>query len=93
MRHTIQSSTPDVAIVSVEWSPPTDDGGRDELNYSVSISPSTQLSAAVVTSTNVTVTADYNVNYTLSIVATNCGGDSTTVDYLFSIGMLLNVHT
>ena len=86
--HTIHSSTPDIAIyiVSVEWDPPVDNGGRDELNYTVSISPSTQLSATVVTSTIVIVTADYNVNYTLSLTATNCAGDSTTVEYRLNVG-------
>ena len=52
-------------------------GGADIHNYTVSVSPYTQLSATVVTSTNVTVTAEYNVNYTLSIVATNCAGNSS----------------
>ena len=54
-------------------------------NYTVSVSPSTQLSATVATSTNVTVTAEYNVNYTLSIVATNCAGNSDPAFYMFSI--------
>ena len=89
VRHTILSSTTDEAIVSAEWDPPADNGGRNELNYTVNISPSTQLpSNMVVTSTNVNVTADYNVNYTLSIVATNCAGNSATVEYLFATGML-----
>ena len=73
------------AIVVIEWTPPTDDGGADVDNYTVNISPSTQLSANVVTTTNVTVTADYNVNYTLSIVATNCAGDSVPTNHMFSV--------
>ena len=88
MRQTIQCSTPDVAIVSVEWDLPVDNGGRDELNYTVNISTSTQLSATVVSSTTVTVTADYNVNYTLSIMATNCAGGSMTVEYRLNVGKL-----
>ena len=88
VNHTILSSTADVAMVSVEWNPPIDNGGRDVLNYTVNISPSTQLSANVVSSTTVNVTADYNVNYTLSIMATNCAGDSTTVQYRLNVGML-----
>ena len=90
--HTLLISTADVAIVSVEWEPPVDNGGRDELNYTVNISPSTQLSSTVVTSTTVTVTADYNVNHTLSIMATNCAGDSTTVEYRLNVGELINYY-
>ena len=88
VRHTVQSSTTDVAMVSVQWDPPVDNGGTDDLNYIVNISPSTQLSATLVTSTTVTITADYNVNYVLSIVATNCAGNSTTVEYVINIGVL-----
>ena len=75
-------------MVSVQWDPPVDNGGTDDLNYIVNISPSTQLSATLVTSTTVTITADYNVNYVLSIVATNCAGNSTTVEYVINIGVL-----
>ena len=49
------------------------------------ISPPAQLSATVLTSTSVTVTAQYNVDYTVSVVATNCAGNSTTADYNFMI--------
>ena len=93
MSYTVRSSIIVVAIVSVEWDPPVDDE-RNELNYTVNISPFTQLSANVVTSTNVIVTADYNVNYTLTIVATNCAGDSMTVEYRLNVGKLfaLAVH-
>ena len=71
--------------MSIEWNPPVNNGGADIRDYTVSISPSTQLSATVVTSTDVTVTADYNVNYTLSIVATNCAGNSNPAVYMFSV--------
>ena len=73
-------------IVTIEWNPPVNSSGADIDNYTVSVSPSTQLSATVVTSTNVTVTAEYNVNYTLNIVATNCAGSSDAAVYVFSVG-------
>ena len=73
-------------IVTIEWNPPVNSSGADIDNYTVSVSPSTQLSATVVTSTNVTVTAEYNVNYTLNIVATNCAGSSDPAVYVFSVG-------
>ncbi len=72
--------------MTVGWDPPTETGGRDDLTYTVTISPLAQLSAIVLTSTSVTVTAQYNVDYTVSVMATNCAGSSTTADYNFRIG-------
>ena len=73
--------------MSVQWDPPTDNGGRDDLTYTVTISPPAQFSATVVTSTSVTVsTADYNEDYTVSVVATNCAGNSTAEEYSFRVG-------
>ena len=76
--------------MSVQWDPPTDNGGRDDLTYTVTISPLAQLSATVVTSTSVTVSAaDYNEDYTVSVVATNCAGNSTAEEYSFRVGELV----
>ncbi len=72
--------------MTVGWNPPTETGGRDDLTYIVTVSPPAQLSATVLTSTSVTVTAQYNVDYTVSVVATNCAGNSTTAQYNFRIG-------
>ena len=73
--------------MSVQWDPPTDNGGRDDLTYTVTISPPAQLSATVVTSTSVTVSAaDYNEDYTVSVVATNCAENSTAEEYSFRVG-------
>ena len=86
IRHSILSSSADEVSVSVQWNPPAETGGRDDLTYSVIISPLAQLSATVLTSTSVTVTAQYNMDYTVSVVATNCAGNSTTADYNFRVG-------
>ncbi len=88
MSHSTESSSVDAVSVTVQWDPPTDNGGRDDLTYTVTVSPLTQISATVLTSTSVTVTAQYNVDYTVSFVATNCAGDSTTGQYSFTIGEL-----
>ena len=73
--------------MSVQWDPPTDNGGRDDLTYTVTISPLAQLSTTVVTSTSVTVSAaDYNEDYIVSVVATNCAGNSTAEEYSFRVG-------
>ncbi len=37
-------------------------------------------------------TAQYNVDYTVSIVATNCAGNSATAEYNFRIGKLLTLY-
>ena len=86
IRHSILSSSADAVSGSVQWNPPTETGGRNDLTYTVTISPPAQLSATVLTSTSVTVTAQYNVDYAVSIVATNCAGNSTTAEYNFRIG-------
>ena len=76
--------------VTLQWDPPTGNGGRDDLTYTVTISPLAQLSATVVTSTSVTVSAvDYNEDYTVSVVATNCAGNSTAEEYSFRVGELI----
>ena len=75
--------------MTIEWNPPVNNSDADTHNYTVSVSPSTQLSATVVTSTTVNVTAEYNVNYTLSIVATNCAGNSDPAVYVFFVRKFL----
>ena len=73
--------------VTLQWDPPTDNGGKDDLTYTVTISPPAQLSATVVTSVTVSA-ADYNEDYTVSVVATNCAGNSTAKEYSFRVGEL-----
>ncbi len=88
----ILSSSANEVNVTVGWVPPTD---TDDLIYTVTVSPPAQLSATVLTSTSATVTAQYNVDYAVNVVATNCAGNSTTAEYNFMIGKLtvLNTHT
>ena len=90
IRHSVLSSSVEGASVSVQWDPPTDNGGRDDLIYTVTISPPAQLSATVVTSTSVTVFAvDYNEDYTVSVVAQSCvNGTSMAGKYTFNVGEL-----
>ena len=88
----IENGLPDFVNVTGGWDPPTDNGGRDDLTYTMTISPPAQLSATVVTSTSVTVSAvDYNEDYTVSVVATNCAGNSTAEEYSFRVGELVVV--
>ncbi len=62
---------------------------RDDLTYTVTVSPPAQLSATVLTSTS--VTAQYNVDYTVSVVATNCAGNGTNSQYNIRIGKLTSL--
>ncbi len=89
IRHSTLSSSANEVSVSVQWNPPTENGGRDDLTYTVTISPPAQLSATVLTSTSVNVTAQYSVDYTVSVVTTNCAGNSTTAHFNFTIGELI----
>ena len=76
--------------MSVQWDPPTDNGGRDDLNYTVTISPPAQLSATVVTSTSVTVSANYSVSYIVSVVAQSCANRTSMAGrYTFDVGEFL----
>ena len=90
INHSVQSLTANnsTVAVTVQWDPVD---GVD--NYTVAISPLAQLSATVVTSTSVTVSvADYNEDYTVSVVATNCAGNSTAEEYSFRVGELVVVE-
>ena len=89
IRHSVLSSSGEGASVSVQWDPPTDNGGRDDLTYTVTISPLAQLPATVVTTTSVTVSANYNVNYTVSVVAQSCVNVTSMAGrYPFNVGEL-----
>ncbi|XP_064395903.1 uncharacterized protein LOC135342941 [Halichondria panicea] len=85
VRHFTLSSSANKVSVPVQWDPPTETGGRDDLTYIVTVSPPAQLSTTVLTSTSVTMTSQYNVDYTVSFMAINCAGNSTTVEYNFRI--------
>ncbi len=89
--HSTGSSSVNAVNVTVQWDPPTDNGGRDDLTNTVTVSPPTQLSATALKCTSVTVTAQYNVDYTVSIVTTNCAGNSTIGQYNFTIGELSHI--
>ncbi len=93
IRHSTLNSSANKVSVPVQWDTPTETGGRDDLTYTVTVSPPAQLSTTVFTSTSVTVTAQYNVNYAVSVVATNCAGNSTTAEYNFKIGELTDAQT
>lgn len=72
--------------MSLQWDPPSDNGGRADLSYIVTISPPAEFSQSVVTTTFATFSASYAVRYTATIHTTNaCGFNSTAVEYVFTV--------
>ena len=70
--------------LTVQWQPSLDDGGAP-VNYTITVSPG--VSTVLTSGTSVPVTVPYNVNHTVSIVATNCNGSSSAAMESIRIGM------
>ena len=81
---TVQHYSQDSVTLTVQWQPPQDDGGAS-VNYTITVSPG--LSPVTTSGTSVPVTVAYNVNYTVSIVATNCNGNSSAAMETINIGI------
>ena len=82
--YTVQQYGQDSVTLSVHWHPPQYDGGAP-VNYTITVSPG--LSPVTTSGTSVPVTVPYNVIHTVSIVATNCNGSSSTAMVTIRIGM------
>lgn len=59
-------------------------------NYTATISPPDHTGQTVftITTASLVLTVLYNVEYTMSISATNCAGSSASSAYTLSVGML-----
>lgn len=76
----LSTSSVDLSIV---WQLPAEPA----ISYSVMISPLAQLSSTEVTTSMVTVSAaQYNVEYTVTVRATNCIGSGDSGQFTFRIG-------
>ena len=73
---TVQQYGQDSVTFTVQWQSPLDNGGAP-VNYTITVSPG--LSPVTTSGTSVPVTVPYNVIHTVSIVATNCIGNSSAV--------------
>ncbi len=75
------------ASVTIEWDPPSRQGGS-ALNYTITTTPDLISGPPpVTTSTSTTITINYNTDYTITITASNCLGNGVTSDVLsVSIG-------
>ena len=84
--YTVQQYGRDNVTLTLQWQPPQYDGGAP-VNYTITVSSG--LSPVTTSGTSVTVTVPYNVNHTVSIVATNCNGNSSVAMVTIPIvGML-----
>ena len=72
--YTVQQYGWDNVTLTVQWQPPQYDGGAP-VNYTITVTPG--LSPVTTSRTSVPVTIPYNVMHTVSIVATNCVGNSS----------------
>ena len=75
----------DSVTFTIQWQPPQYDGGAP-VNYTITVSPG--FSPLTTSATSASVTVPYNVTHTVSIVATNCNGSSSTAMETIRIGML-----
>ena len=76
--YTVQQYSRDSMMLSVQWQSPQDDGGAP-VSYTLTVSPgSTQVTTTATSARDASLSAvPYNVNNTVSIVATNCSGSSS----------------
>ena len=85
--YNVQQYGLDSVTLTVQWQPTQYDGGAP-VNYTITVSPG--LSPVTTSGTSVPVTVPYNVIHTVSIVATNCNGNSSTaMETTPAIGILL----
>ena len=87
--YTVQQYGRDNVTLTVQWQSPQYDGGAP-VNYTITVSPG--LSPVTTSGTSVPVTVPYNMIHTVSIVATNCNGNSSAAVVIIpAIGELCEV--
>ena len=83
---TVQQYGRDSVTLTVQWEHSLDDGG-DPVSYTITVSPG--VGTFITSGRNVSVAVPYNVRHTVSIVATNCIGNSNvTMETIPIVGML-----
>ena len=83
---TVQYGPQNITVV-FQWGYPQSDGGAPVVNYTVTlVGPGAVHLSTTSVKENTTFTLDYNEEYTVSIVATNCVGTGGTVSLNISEG-------
>ena len=86
--YTVQEHDRDSVTIRVLWQAPQDDGGAPVVNYTITVSPG--FIPLTTTATSAMVTIPYNVEHTVSIVATNCNGSNSVVmETIPGIGIII----
>ena len=80
---TVQRYGRDNVTLTVQWQPPQYDGGAP-VSHNITVS---SVGTFTTSGTSVPVTVPYNVNHTVSVVATNCNGSSSATMLSIRIGM------
>ena len=60
------------SLVTLQWDPPSDNGGDEVDSYNLTVSGG--ISRSVITDTTASIELSYNVEYTVRVSATNCAG-------------------
>ena len=79
----------DNSTVTIQWDSPQANGGAAVDNYTVSVTPMPLSGDPIVTvmGTMIELILNYNVQYTVSVMATNCAGNSDpSLNFGFTLG-------
>ena len=63
------------SLVTLQWDPPSDNGGAEVDSYNLTVSGG--ISRSGITDTTASIELSYNVEYTVRVSATNCAGSGT----------------
>ena len=85
---TVQQYAQDNVNLTVQWQVPQCDSDAP-VNYIITVSPGH--SPVTTSGTSVPVTVPYNVMHTVSIVATNCVGNSSAAMEAIRIGIYISI--
>ena len=75
LRITSTQNRTETSLVTLQWGPPSDNGGDEVDSYNLTVSGG--ISRSVITDTTASIELSYNVDHTVRVSATNCAGSGT----------------